>query len=187
MNNTDIRGYGGDFAEKQSGVDTSEPFEKVFESGRDEILQDREAQNSPERELGGIVSSETMREILGEAGYEGKEKFEVPDVPEMKPAAELKPLIADGTTEKKLGHIGVSLVGEKVDAEGIGVEVKKIKELPLYEQSAARDEASARMIYANFGRMIGNDDIGEIQAEEKSREAAESAGYSDNTIEQKKV
>ena len=185
MNNTGIGGNGGDFAERQGSVAMPESFEELFETGQGVAVQDREIQSNPERSLGEIASSEAMKEILSETGYEKREKNEAPDMLEIKPAAELKPLIADGTTEKKLGHVGVSLVGEKVDAEGISVEVKKIKALPLYEQSAARDEASAKMIYANFGRMIGNDDIGEIQAEEKLRETVKSASRSDDAMERR--
>ena len=152
----------GNFAEKQGAFGAPESFEDAFET-------DNHAEAN--RGLGEAATSGVMKEIFGEQEQNNVENFELPDAPEMMPAPEIKPLIADGTTEKKLGKIGVSLVGEKVDAEGVSAEVKRIKELPLYEQSAARDEASAKMIYANFGRMIGNDDIGEIQAEEQRRAA----------------
>ena len=161
MDSSEAGGNGGNFGEGRAEV--PEAFDDIFnaEQGKD-----------TEKKLGKAVSSEIVNEIFGEAeGEKNAAEFELPDMPEMMPAAEIKPLIADGTTEKKLGKIGVSLVGEKVDAEGIETEVKKIKGLPLYEQSAARDAASAKMIYANFGRMIGNDDIGEIQAEEERRAA----------------
>ena len=162
MDNANVGGNGGNFAEEQGTFGTPESFEQAFEVG------DRAEVN---KGLGEAASSEVMREIFGEQELESPQKFELPDKPEMMPVPEAKPLIADGTTEKKVGKIGVSLVGDKVDMEGVSAEVKRIKELPLYEQSAARDEASAKMIYANFGRMIGNDDIGEIQAEEQRRRA----------------
>ena len=41
--------------------------------------------------------------------------------------------------------------------------------MPLREQVNAVNETTAKEIYANFGWMIGNDDIGEIQAEEAAR------------------
>ena len=162
MDNPEVGGNRGDFGEVQNTLNSPETFNEMF---------DGKQGGEVDKKLGETASSEMMNEIFD--GFEGQkqEEFGLPDVPEMMPAAEIKPLIADGTTEKKLGKIGVSLVGEKVDTEGIAAEVKKIKELPLYEQSAARDEASAKMIYANFGRMIGNDDIGEIQAEEQRRTA----------------
>lgn len=169
MDNSKIGGKGNDFVERRSNTSVPETFEDMFRTEQSEVVSNPENQSRSERGLGEVTTSEVMREILSEVGNEKNEKFEVPDIPEMMPVTEMKPLVADGTTEKKLGHTGVSLVGDRVDAEGIGIEVKKIKELPLYEQSAARDAASAKMIYANFGRMIGNDDIGEIQAEEATR------------------
>lgn len=113
-----------------------------------------------ERELGEIAAAKAMEEVLGEIGGNTEE--------DNVEATEMKPLIADGTTEKKLGKIGISLVGDKVDVEGVSTEVKKIKSLPLYEQVNAMNEATDKAIYANFGWMIGNDDIGEIQAEENA-------------------
>lgn len=162
MDNANIGGREVDFAEGQAIFGTPESFEKAFET-------DNHTETS--RGIGEAATDAALREIFEEQESGESEKLAPSDVPVVASTPEIKPLIADGTTEKKLGKIGVSLVGEKVDAEGVSAEVKKIKELPLYEQSAARDEASAKMIYANFGRMIGNDDIGEIQAEEQRRAA----------------
>lgn len=180
MDNANAGGDRGDFAEGQGVFGTPESFEKAFETT---------GHKEANRGIGEAAASEALREVFGEQEVGDEKNFESPNVlegaqapettltSEMKLAneitlaPEIKPLIADGKTEKKLGKIGVSLVGEKVDAEGVSAEVKKIKALPLYEQSAARDEASAKMIYANFGRMVGNDDIGEIQAEEQRRAA----------------
>lgn len=163
MDNSELGGVKSDF----SGGEKSFFDEKQ----NDRYGVERTAET--ERGLGGAATAGIVEELFGEEANKGREdEFDLPDIPEMMPAPELKPLIADGTTEKKLGKVGVSLVGEKVDAEGVSAAVKKIKDLPLYEQSAARDEASAKMIYANFGRMIGNDDIGEIQAEEQRAKIA---------------
>lgn len=163
MDNSEVGGIRSDFVGNKA--DTFDALEGIF---------DTEQMNPAEREKKlGEAATGTIEELFrDEAERKDDTEFGLPDVPEMMPTPEIKPLIADGTTEKKLGKIGVSLVGEKVDVEGVSSAVKKIKDLPLYEQSAARDAASAKMIYANFGRMIGNDDIGEIQAE-KQRESAE--------------
>lgn len=163
MDNSELGGVKSDFSEG----------EKSFFDEKQSDRSGVERTAKTERELGGAATAGIVEELFGEEANKGREdEFELPDIPEMMPVPELKPLIADGTTEKKLGKVGVSLVGEKVDAEGVSAAVKKIKDLPLYEQSAARDEASAKMIYANFGRMIGNDDIGEIQAEEQRAKIA---------------
>ena len=162
MNNTNVGGNGGNFAGEQGAFDATESFEKAFQVGK---------QSETNKGLGEAATVGMMEEIFGGEEVGRGEDYKLPDAPEMMPAPEIKPLIADGTTEKKLVKIGVSLVSEKVDTEGINAEVKRIKNLPLYEQSPARDRASAEMIYANFGRMVGNDDIGEIQAEEQRRTA----------------
>ena len=160
MNNIGVPGDKQNFAEKQNG--SNGEFDGIFGGKQPESI-------NTEKNLGEVTTSEMMREMFEDEMQQetkSEDKTGLEEIPDIMPVSEVKPLIADGTTERKLGKIGVSLVGEKVDTVGIGSEVKKIKELPLYEQSAARDEASAKMIYANFGRMIGNDDIGEIQAEE---------------------
>ena len=169
MDNSEVGGKRSDFSGGEKNVSDFDGLEEWFGANG----ATTENKSKVERGLGEAASStEIAKELFGEEPEKSKDEFSLPDVPEMMPAPELKPLIADGTTEKKLGKIGVSLVGEKVDVEGVSAAVKKIKELPLYEQSAARDEASAKMIYANFGRMIGNDDIGEIQAEEQRTKMA---------------
>ena len=135
--------------------------------------ENRDGRENVESKLGGTATTGVMDEILNEiderkidAADTDSESFDLPD---MKPVAELKPLIADGTTERKLGKVGISLVGDKVDIEGVSAEVKRIKQMPLREQVNAVNETTAKEIYANFGWMIGNDDIGEIQAEEAAR------------------
>lgn len=160
MDNPQIGGNKGDFGESQNDFLWME-------------RNNRDARESAEKELGGVATTGVMDEILDEIG-EGKidavgTDEEMFDLPEMKPVAELKPLIADGTTERKLGKVGISLVGDKVDMEGVSAEVKRIKQMPLREQVNAVNETIAKEIYANFGWMIGNDDIGEIQAEEAAR------------------
>lgn len=164
----DYSEIGGNVSDFSGGEKVDSDFD-----GKNEI-SGASSERTIETERGlGEAATGIVEELFGNEPEKGRDdEFGLPDVPDMMPAPELKPLIADGTTEKKLGKIGVSLVGEKVDVEGVSSAVKKIKDLPLYEQSAARDEASAKMIYANFGRMIGNDDIGEIQAE-KQREKRE--------------
>ena len=160
MDNSKNGGNRVENLERREIFSAPESFENLYQE------ENRRASEDINRGLG--ETAEVMGEIFGENKNVGEHK-DVDNTPEMVMSVEeLKPLIADGSTEGKLGKIGVSLVGEGVDTAGISEVVKEIENRPLSEQSAARDSASARLILANFGRMIGNDDIGEIQAEEKN-------------------
>ena len=198
MDNSKNGGNRVDDLERRGIFGVPESFESLYESGNgqsENVSADKDV-NRELGEAAGVMREIFGENGVGVAGSddaeraEGGEKVrdadgrnirretvgapeavgmpEVAETPEMTLVEELRPLIADGTTEKKLGKIGVSLVGEGVDAVGISEVVKEIENRPLSEQSAARDSASAKLIYANFGRMIGNDDIGEIQAEESA-------------------
>lgn len=183
MNDANVGGNRGDFAEEQNPFGMPETLGK---SSGEKVTAEESLQSADlNKGLGETATSEVMKEIFG-IEEDVTDNSEQPEVPEMVEVTEQRPLIADGTTEKKLGKIGVSLVGEKVDAEGIENAVKKITELPLYEQSAALDEAKTKMIYANFGWMIGNDDIGEIQAEEKAGKIAKAKDSAREEVPERK-
>lgn len=86
-------------------------------------------------------------------------------------AIEMQPLSIDGSTEEKRQKMSLGIDGEIIDK---GSE-KKLREVITqlskkpFELNNYRDEAMAESLLSNFGRMFGNDDIGEIQAEEAAR------------------
>lgn len=171
MDNPENGGNSSVFAERQ-GRDDAFLSEKT-ESGRSE--------KETNRALGSAASSGIVEEIFGgdnadeyvvDGGEmsDGNDKSSMGDVRSAE--EELLKAVEPGSehevVKRELGKIGVALAGEKLDVEGVSAIKKKIEALPLYEQSAARDAASAEVIYANFNRVIGNDDA----AEAREREAA---------------
>ena len=172
MDNSDLGGNRGSFTERREVFGTPESFEKAFET-------DKRDNKETKRSLGETAG--VMQEIFGEQGETeaqkdqvNKPEFDIPETPGMMPVPEIKPLANDGTTEGKRGRAVVSLGGERVDAESLELlnrEVEKLSDKP-YELDNLKNEALSDSLRNSFGRMIGNDDIGEIQAEAKRMEGA---------------
>ena len=84
-----------------------------------------------------------------------------------------QPLSVDGSTEGKRQKTTLELSGEIIDKKSekhLRDAISDLGKKP-YELANYRDEAMAESLRSNFGRIFGNDDIGEIQAEEAAREA----------------
>ena len=84
-----------------------------------------------------------------------------------------QPLSVDGSTEGKHQKTTLELSGEIIDKKSekhLRDAISDLGKKP-YELANYRDEAMAESLRSNFGRIFGNDDIGEIQAEEAAREA----------------
>ena len=157
MDNAYEGGIGGSSAGEAEVFGTPESFEQAF------------APESEQRD----VEAEVKRSF-------GEVSMKIPEVGEMpggEPAIEVKPLVADGSTEGKLGRIAVSLTGDVMDKESEKQVHEKISELKKnpYELSNYRDEEMADSLRDNFGRIFGNDDIGEIQAEANKQGGAQAA------------
>lgn len=174
MDNSDLGGNRGSFTERREIFGTPESFEKAFETNK---------KNSRETEKSLGETAGVMQEIFGEQREAEAQKeeieqtepvFDIPDAPGMMPVPEIKPLAEDGTTEGVKGHAVVALGGERVDAESLEMlnrEVEKLADKP-YELDNLKNRALSDSLRNSFGRMIGNDDIGEIQAETKRGEVA---------------
>lgn len=83
------------------------------------------------------------------------------------PQTDYRPLSADGSTEGKHFKTKIDMNGDVIDRRSeriVREEIDRLKKDP-YEQSNARDRMMVKVMEENWGRIFGNDDIGEIQAE----------------------
>lgn len=157
MDNAEVGGNSGNFAENREVFGSFDSFEKAFET-----------KNSGERQkdLGEIATSEMMQEMFDEG--DKKDAVQVSGDTQIV-EEELKPLAADGTTEGKMGKLAVSLMGDKIDEKSLEELAKQVDELSNnpYQLDNFKNRVLSDSIRDSYGRMIGNDDNGEIQAEEQ--------------------
>lgn len=73
--------------------------------------------------------------------------------------SEMKPLAADGSTERKMGSLALKLSGEELDEASEKEMKQKITELKdnPYELQNYRDEAMTEFLRGSFGRIFGDD------------------------------
>ncbi|MBQ3326013.1 hypothetical protein IJG79_02625 [Candidatus Saccharibacteria bacterium] len=87
--------------------------------------------------------------------------------PQVMSPIDTRPLSFDGSTEGKHQKTMLGISGEVIDKKSereLKEAINDLKKKP-YELSNYRDEAMTESLRGNFGRIFGNDDIGEIQAE----------------------
>ena len=175
----------GDGSRKLMGSEGfgSEPenFEQAFGMGESE-------KGNAQREIGGaaissaassVMNSEGMRSIetelaeLGANGNEGSDEtigFSGIDMETgMKETPEIRPLAADGSTERRLGKSALLMSDKDIDLE-IVKEVERSKEESkdnFKELSAKRDEMMVKFMRDKFGLIFG-DDGNETEAGEQN-------------------
>ena len=161
MDNAEVGGNRGNFAEGREVFGSFDSFEKAFEGN--EGKERRE-------EMGGIATSEMMQEMFDEDNKSGVIEAPAAELGGSQVVEEeLKPLAADGTTEGKMGRLAVSLMGDKIDEKSLAELARQVDELSddPYKLDNFKNRVLSDSVRDSYGRMIGNDDIGEIQAEEQ--------------------
>ena len=114
---------------------------------------------TPEVNAFDMTEAPDFEALTGAAEQPRSAEQEVLDFAEMAAMpAEMKPLAADGSTEKKMGHIAVDLMGDvmdKVSEKQVREKLSEFKQKP-YELNNYRDEEMVQSLRSNFGRIFGN-------------------------------
>lgn len=107
-------------------------------------------------EFGQMPEAELAELAAANAPKQG-EIMDFSEMAEMTP--EMKPLAADGSTEKAMGKIAVDLMGDVIDKateKEIAGKISELKKDP-YGLANYRDTEMTESLRNNFGRIFGND------------------------------
>lgn len=181
MDNAEAGGNRGNFAENAGNFGTSEvfgtpeSFEHAFETKQNIGELAVEAMGDAPDSVSEVApekskfdeSTDWVNEIIAKAEANQAKNNGI----------EQRTLAEDGSTEGKIGKLAVKLSGDLMSEEDAKEVEKAIAEkgADLNSLDTYRNEKMVHSLLGTFGRIFGNDDVGEIQAEEHKREQENAA------------